>query len=259
MRRLYLQFYLTIIASLVLVVLSAGMLWRFGARRCRRRSGVRDGRRTRGRCAARQTRRRRSSRAIDRLHRAAEHRHRAVRARSGDRIASPAGRCRRCRGAKRARLDGGAAAGRPGRSLPDGRWLVGALLPAARRGPAVALLVFLGAIALAVGARRLSARAPAHAAAGAAAGGVEQARRRRSFARASRSRARTRWRGWRRASIAPPRASRNWSARTSCCSPSSHELRTPLSRIRLGRALKDRRRSATQARAGRRYRRAGSS
>ena len=35
--------------------------------------------------------------------------------------------------------------------------------------------------------------------------------------RASRSKARTRWRGSRRASIAPPRGSRNWWARTSCC------------------------------------------
>ena len=43
MRRLYLKIYLTIIASLVLVVLVAGAVWRW--RESRRPAGVRNGRR----------------------------------------------------------------------------------------------------------------------------------------------------------------------------------------------------------------------
>ena len=67
--------------------------------------------------------------------------------------------------------------------------------------------------------RRVSDRAPPDQAPGAPAARRRIARRRRPVGARRRSRATMKSRSWRKASIAPPTASRRWSARTRRCSP----------------------------------------
>jgi len=100
--------------------------------------------------------------------------------------------------------------------LPDGRWLV-ARLPLRRRPSALVFAVFLGAIALvvAIGAlpvvRRLTGRPDYSAASN---------RLERAICRhASRLRVATRLPAWPRASIRLPPASKAWSILTKFCSP----------------------------------------
>ena len=219
MRRLYQKIYLTIIASLLLVVLVAGGVWRFGAERLAGEPGVRDGRASsRPRRCRRPTRRAPcSSEAIDAL---AERLGTDLALFDSDRrlIALPGGRCRRRRRSDERRL--GLRAGRAGLELSAcptgaGSWR------ARRRATAIRCCGCL-AVSRRHRARgrglRLSGGARADAPAGTAADRRRDARRGRSVGARQRSRAATRWRGLPRASTAPPRASRNWSARIGCCS-----------------------------------------
>ena len=216
MRRLYLQVYLTIVASLVLVVLTAGLLGtssrafprsasrsRLRARsspslflRRMRRLGFSSRRSTGWRCA------------WARIWRCSPQQRAAGRRRPPLPAPSRGGR------GGWLRAPGGPAVSIP---LRDGRWLV-ARMPPRHRPSALVLAAFLGAIALAVAlgafpiVRRLTGRLERlqHGVESLGAG---------DLARASRSRAATRSRVWPRASIRRPGASRAWSTLTSCCSP----------------------------------------
>ena len=151
MRRLYLQVYLTIVASLVLVVLTAGLLWHFIA-------GVPPfdqpfevaGRSRRRACSRRRSRQwpaqqrrsigwRRVSAPISRCSAPAASRWRPP----GDRSRLPS--------ATVAAVDGSGRFAAPAVSvaLPDRRWLVARLPPRQRPNPLM-LVAVLGAMALAV-------------------------------------------------------------------------------------------------------------
>ena len=147
MRRLYQKIYLTIVASLVLVVLVAGAIWRSGAR-YPGRAGVRNGRRTGRRLlpaagappAAQQA-------AVDRI---------AARLRTDVALFDPARQLIAATGQplpRPMRDTGGWIYGVQGPAwslhLPDGRWFVVRASPR-HRAPFVGLLLVLGSIALAV-------------------------------------------------------------------------------------------------------------
>ena len=243
MRRLYQKIYLTIIASLVLVVLIAGAIWRFGAGGPPAVAGVRDrGRAGRRRCCRRPSAPQSAQQqAIDRPRRSGCKTDLALfdRARR-TRSPRPDGRCRRRRATARA-AGSTVAAGRPGASAA-GRPLVrrpragrGTAHPCDRPDPVSRRHRARRR------ARRLSGRARPDAAARAAAGRRRDARRRQPFgARQGRGQGRG---GAARRELQPRRrrASRSWSdAHRMLLANASHELRTPLSRIRLGVELLDR-------------------
>ena len=117
MRRLYHQFYLTIIASLLLVVLAAGALWRFAPSDTPADQALRDRRRAAGRASGAGRRRVGGAAAGHRpAARAARHRSRAVRQRPPAARRRGPSACRIRRRAARAAAGSTAAAGRPGPS-----------------------------------------------------------------------------------------------------------------------------------------------
>ena len=179
MRRLYLKIYLTIIASLVLVVLVAGGVWRWGA-------GGPPGAQVfeiAGEIASlalppATAPQAEQQRAIEHL---------AQRFRSDLALYTADGTLIAAAGRPLPppppNADGDWLRGRGGPAwafrLPDDRRLVVRALPR-HRNPAIGFLLVLGGIALAVAVVRLSVRARADAAAGAASGRRRKARRRQS-------------------------------------------------------------------------------
>jgi signal transduction histidine kinase len=150
MKRLYLQFYLTIVASLILVVVTAGMLWRFTADM----SPVSQAFEMAGEVAAAvvapadappQAQQQAIERLAERLHTDL-----ALFSATGERLAATG---RPLPNPSRYGDSGGWLRGPAGAAwsvrLPDGRWLV-ARVPPRYRHPGLALVGFLGAIALAV-------------------------------------------------------------------------------------------------------------
>jgi signal transduction histidine kinase len=240
MRRLYHQLYLTIVASLLLVVLGAGMMWRFAASV----SPVSQAFEMAGELVAialpaADAPREAQQRAVERIARLL---HTDLMLLSATReVIASVGRPLPLPSANRQR--GGWVYG-PGGSawairLPDGRWMV-ARIPAGHSHPAVGLVMFLGAIALAVGlgafpvVRRLTRRlerlqggveslgAGDLAARVKVEGRDEVARLAESFNRAA------------------ARIESLVGAHKMLLANASHELRTPLARIRLGvELLKD--------------------
>jgi signal transduction histidine kinase len=236
MRRLYLQVYLTIVASLVLVVLTAGLLWHFMAGvppfgRPLEIAGEVIAELVPPADAPPQV----QQQVIDRLARnldadlALFGRNREPLAAAGHPLPVPSqsGRSVWLRG------PGGPAVSIP---LPDGRWLVARMSPR-HRPSALVLAAFLGAIALAVAlgawpvVRRLTGRlerlqhgveslgARVHAARVKVEGRDEVARLARSFNQAA------------------ARIETLVDAHKLLLANASHELRTPLTRIRLGLEL----------------------
>ena len=238
MPRLYQKIYLTILASLLLVVLVAGAFWRLGASNAPVGAGVRNGRRdgdggaAAGRRAAACSSRRRSS-----ISRGAS----TPTSRCSTATCAPIAACRAADaarlGAATGRLD--PRAGRSGLAHSAARRALAVVRPRAipRRHPAFGMVLFLGAIALAValaaypvvrgltrrierlqagvetlGAGDLSARAKVE-------GRDEVARLAESFNRAA------------------ARIEELVGAHRLLLANASHELRTPLSRIRLGLEL----------------------
>jgi signal transduction histidine kinase len=234
MRRLYLQFYLTIVASLILVVVTAGTLWRFSADL----SPIKQAFEMAGELAAASLApadapNEAQQKAIKRL---AERLHTDLTLFSPNR--EPIAVAGRLLPTPRGAPDqGGWVHGTSGEAwwvrLPDERWLV-ARIPPHHRHPGLALVVFLGAIALAVaagafpvarritrrlerlqsgveslGAGDLSARVKIE-------GRDEVARLAESFNRAA------------------TRIEDLVKAHRMLLANASHELRTPLARIRLG-------------------------
>jgi len=234
MRRLYIQFYLTILASLLMVVLAASALWRFApteapSDRAFEMAGVLVGEQLAKIDADSEA----QQRAIDRLHRrlridlalfGSDHR---LIAAAGHIVPAPPPR----------RQTGGFVYGRGGPAwairLPDDRWVV-ARLPSRPHAPLLAVTGFLGTIALMVAlcaypvARWLTGRLERlHAAVEALGAGDlsarvkiegkdEVARLAESFNRSA------------------TRVEELVQAHKMLLANTSHELRTPLSRIRLG-------------------------
>jgi signal transduction histidine kinase len=239
MRRLYHQFYLTIVATLLLVVLIAGALWRFAPSETPAdQASEIAGELLAGQLPPATADAAAQQHAIDRLH---ESLHIDIALYGGDRqplaaagkpLPPPPPPRRRGKGAWLAG-HGGPAWAIP---LPDGRWIVAR--PPPRQGhPVLSVIGFLGAIALAVaicayplvrrltgrlerlqakvdslGAGELSARVTVE-------GKDEVARLAESFNRAA------------------ARIEELVGAQKLLLANTSHELRTPLSRIRLAVAL----------------------
>jgi signal transduction histidine kinase len=234
MRRLYHQFYLTIIASLIAVVLAAGALWRFAPNDTTADQTLEiAGELVSPHLAALDADLAAQQQAIDRLHArlgidlALFDKDRRPLGAAGGTVPYPPWR----------RESGGWIHGRGGPAwairLPDGRWLV-AGAPARHRRPVAGVLGFLGVIALVVaicayplarrltrrlerlqagveslGAGKLSARVEVE-------GHDEVARLAESFNRSA------------------ARIEELVSTHKMLLANASHELRTPLSRIRLG-------------------------
>ena len=234
MRRLYHQFYLTIVASLVMVVLAAGALWRFAPGETPADQAFEmAGELLSAHLAPAEAELSLQQRAIDRLHTrlgidlalfASDRRPLAA---AGGVVPAPPAR----------REGGGWIHGRNGPAwairLPDGRWVV-ARPPPRQRRPVAGVIAFLGVIALVVaicayplvrrltrrlerlqvgveslGAGDLSARVRIE-------GRDEVARLAESFNRSA------------------ARIEELVSAHKMLLANTSHELRTPLARIRLG-------------------------
>jgi signal transduction histidine kinase len=234
MRRLHLQIYVTVVASLILVVVLAGILWRFGpAETPMAQAFELAGELVAAQLPPTEATREMQQRSIERLHReygldlALLDRERRLIAAAGNEVPSP--------GSQRQR--GGWVHGRGGPAwairLPDDRWVVARPLMPERR-PVLRLLTFLGGIALVValcayplvrwltgrierlqaaveslGAGDLKARVKVE-------GKDEVARLAESFNRAA------------------ARIEELVAAHRRLLADTSHELRTPLSRIRLG-------------------------
>ena len=234
MRRLYLQFYLTILASLLMVVLTASALWRFAptetpSDRAFEMAGVLVA----GQLAPADADLQVQQQAIDRLHArlridlalfARDHR---LLAAAGGGVPPPPAR----------RQTGGWVHGRGGPAwairLPDDRWVV-ARLPSRPNAPLWGIVAFLGTIALMVAIcaypiarrltrrlERLNAKVEALGAGDLSArvkveGKDEVARLAESFNRSA------------------SRIEQLVHAHKMLLANTSHELRTPLSRIRLG-------------------------
>jgi len=234
MRRLYLQFYLTILASLLMVVLTASALWRFAptetpSDRAFEMAGVLVA----GQLAPADADLQVQQQAIDRLHArlridlalfARDHR---LLAAAGGSVPPPPAR----------RQTGGWVHGRGGPAwairLPDDRWVV-ARLPSRPNAPLWGIVAFLGTIALMVAIcaypiarrltrrlERLNAKVEALGAGDLSArvkveGKDEVARLAESFNRSA------------------SRIEQLVHAHKMLLANTSHELRTPLSRIRLG-------------------------
>jgi signal transduction histidine kinase len=234
MRRLYHQFYLTIIASLIAVVLAAGALWRFAPNDTPAEQALEiAGELVSPHLAPLDAGLPAQQQAIDRLHTrlgidlALFDKERRPLAAAGGSVPYPPGR----------REGGGWVYGRGGAAwairLPDGRWVV-AGAPARHRRPVAGVLAFLGVIALVVaicayplvrrltrrlerlqagveslGAGKLSARVEVE-------GIDEVARLAESFNRSA------------------ARIEELISTHKMLLANASHELRTPLARIRLG-------------------------
>ncbi len=150
MRRLYHQFYLTIIASLIAVVLAAGALWRFAPNDTPAEQALEiAGELVSPHLAPLDAGLPAQQQAIDRLHTrlgidlALFDKERRPLAAAGGSVPYPPGR----------REGGGWVYGRGGAAwairLPDGRWVV-AGAPARHRRPVAGVLAFLGVIALVV-------------------------------------------------------------------------------------------------------------
>ena len=217
MRRLYQKIYLTIIASLVLVVMVAGALWRLGAESTPAAQAFEMAGELRPPCCCPPNAPRAAQQAaVDRV---------APRLTSTSHLFDPAreliasaGRPlpRRCAMPADGSTD---RRGRPGPCpLPDDRWLVVRALAAPPR-PVVGLLLALGGIALAVAVARLSGGARPDPAAGAPADRRRDARRRQSRGPRQGRRPRRGRAACAEASTARPRASRNWWTPIACCSP----------------------------------------
>jgi signal transduction histidine kinase len=237
MRRLYLQVYLTIVASLILVVVTAGLLWRFTADVSPFNQALEiAGEVASAVVAPADAPASVQQQAIERL---AERLHTdlALFSATGERLA---GTGRPLPDPTRYRDSGGwmHGAGGPAWSvrLPDGRWLVARLAPR-HRHPGLALVGFLGVIALAVAlaafpvVRRITRRLERLQS------GVEQLG-------AGDLSARVKVEG--RDEVAQLAASFNQAAarieelvgaHKLLLANASHELRTPLARIRLGLEL----------------------
>ena len=239
MRRLYLQVYLTIVASLILVVLTAGLLWHFGT------AFPPFGQQfeVAGEIIAElvppvEASPQAQQEAIDRLAQRVGA-DLALFSRSNEPLASagrplpPPGRSGRTGGWLR--TAGGPAIAIP---LPDGRRLV-ARIPARQRPSALMLAAFLGAIALvvALGARPVVRRLT---------GRLERLQRGVESLGAGDLRARVKVEG--RDEVARLAQSFNQAAarieglvdaHKMLLANASHELRTPLTRIRLGLELAD--------------------
>jgi signal transduction histidine kinase len=234
MRRLYLQFYLTILASLLMVVLTASALWRFAptetpSERAFEMAGVLIA----GQLAPADADLQAQQQAIDRLHArlridlALFARDRRPLAAAGGGVPPPPAR----------RQTGGWVHGRSGRAwairLPDDRWVV-ARVPSRTNTPLWGIVAFLGTIALMVAIcaypiarrltrrlERLNAKVEALGAGDLSArvkveGKDEVARLAESFNRSA------------------SRIEQLVHAHKMLLANTSHELRTPLSRIRLG-------------------------
>jgi signal transduction histidine kinase len=238
MKRLYLQFYLTILASLFLVVLTAGALWRFALEA----TPVNHALAMAGELVAvavapadapPEEQQRALSRIAARLHTGIT----LYAANGADEIAS-VGRRAPAPGGRR---DTGGWLYGPGGpawalKLPDGRWLV-ARVPAGRAHPAFGLVIFLGGIALAVAAgafpvvRRLTRRLERLQAGVESLGAGDLGARvkvegRDEVARLAES-----------FNAAAARIENLVGAHKMLLANASHELRTPLARIRMGIAL----------------------
>jgi signal transduction histidine kinase len=239
MRRLYLQVYLTIVASLVLVVLAAGLLWHFV-------SGVAPfGRQfeVAGEIIAELVPPADASRAVQQqtIERLAQRLDAdlALFSPTNEPLASagqPLPPPRRGRPGGWMRTPGGSAIAIP---LPDGRRLVARLPPPQRQPTAFALAAFLGVIALmvALGARPVVRRLT---------GRLERLQRGVESLGAGDLRARVKVEG--RDEVARLAESFNQAAarienlvdaHKMLLANASHELRTPLTRIRLGLELVD--------------------
>ena len=237
MKRLYLQFYLTIVASLILVVVTAGVLWRFTADV----SQVNQAFEMAGEVAAAvvapadappQAQQQAIERLAERLHTDL-----ALFSATGQRLAATG---RPLPDPTRYRDSGGwlSGAGGPAMSvrLPDGRWLVARVPPRYQR-PGLAVVAFLGAIALAVAlaafpiARRITRR-------------LERLQSGVDLLGAGDLKARVKVEG--RDEVARLAASFNQAAarieelvgaHKLLLANASHELRTPLARLRMGLEL----------------------
>jgi signal transduction histidine kinase len=234
MRRLYHQFYLTIIASLAAVVLAAGVLWRFAPSEAPADHAFEiAGELVAAHLAPLQADLPVQQEAVERLHTRLGidvglfDKERRPLAAAGGAVPYPPSQ----------REGGGWIYGRGGPAwairLPDERWLV-AKVPARHRRPVVGILGFLGVIALVVGmcayplARRLTRRlerlqagveslgAGKLTARVEVEGNDEVARLAKSFNRSA------------------ARIEELVSAHRMLLANTSHELRTPLARIRLG-------------------------
>jgi two-component system, OmpR family, sensor histidine kinase RstB len=234
MRRLYLQFYLTIIASLVIVVLTAGALWRFAPSDTPTdRAFEIAGELMVPRLAPLQAEPSAQQRAVEALH-TSLHVDLALFDREGKPIAAAGGLVPF---PPTRRETGGWVYGRGGPAwairLPDQRWIV-ARLPVRARRPVAGILTFLGVIALVVGAcayplvRRLTRRLERLQAGVESLGAGDLSARvqvegRDEVARLAASFNRS-----------AARIEELVSAHKMLLANTSHELRTPLSRIRLG-------------------------
>jgi signal transduction histidine kinase len=237
MKRLYLQFYLTIVASLVLVVVTAGALWRFAVEA----TPVSQAFAMAGELVAvalaapdapRDAQQRALTRIAEKLHTDA-----ALFGAGLEPIAS-VGRPLPAPGDRR---DGGGwlyGAGGPAWALklPDGRWLV-ARVPAGHRHPAFGLVAFLGGIAIAVGigafpvVRRVTRRLERLQAGVESLGAGDLTARVKVEGRDEVARLAESFNG------AAARIENLVGAHKMLLANASHELRTPLARIRLGIAL----------------------
>jgi signal transduction histidine kinase len=234
MKRLYHQFYLTIVASLIIVVLTAGALWRFAADA----SPIHQAFQMAGELAAaalapidapRDVQQQAISRLAERLGTdlALFGPARDPIAHAGSALPAPSGH----------RETGGWLYGESGSAwsvrLPDGRWLV-ARIPFRQRHPGLALVGFLGGIALAVGigafpvVRRLTRRLERLQAGVELLGAGDLSARVRVEGRDEVARLAESF------NRAATRIETLVGAHRMLLANASHELRTPLARIRLG-------------------------